>query len=348
MDLILFLLSFAIILVGCELFTNGVEWAGKRLKLTKSAVGSILAAIGTALPETILPLIAILLLGGGAGQDIGTGSILGSPFTLSTIALFLCGMTALVLAKDKATGVVHVNGSMVRNNLRFFMLAYGLAAIAAFIPEEYRLIKLVFALALLLIYIVYMVRTLSADGESTEEDETRCLYFDTFIRKLSGKTVDPGIEPPLAIIAVQVFVSLAVIVLGANIFVNQVNEAATIIGISPLILSLMISPLATELPEMFNSIIWVRGGKDVLAVGNILGAMVYQSCILAFIGIVLTPWHFSLGDPTQLLQIISIAIALFSAAVLYFNSSKDTLKIWTLLLCGIFYIAFLALVLLRI
>ncbi len=348
MDVILFLLSFIIILIGCELFTNGVEWAGKKLKLTKSAVGSILAAIGTALPETILPLIAILLLAGDAGTDIGTGSILGSPFTLSTITLFLCGFTALVLAKDKATGVVHVNGHIVRNNLRFFLLAYGLAAIAAFIPEEYRAVKLIIAIGLLFVYILYMVRTLQADGETSEDDETKCLYFDALIGKLTGKKVDASTEPPLALIAVQVLISLAIIVLGANIFVNQVNEAATLLGISPLILSLLISPLATELPEMFNSILWVREGKDIFAVGNILGAMVYQSCILAFIGIVLTPWHFSLGDPTQLLQVISIAIALFSAAVLYLNSNKDTLKIWTLLLCGVFYVAFLALVLLRI
>ncbi|BAI61700.1 sodium/calcium exchanger protein [Methanocella paludicola SANAE] len=348
MDVIIFLLSFIIILIGCELFTNGVEWAGKKLKLTKSAVGSILAAIGTALPETILPLIAILLLAGDAGTDIGTGSILGSPFTLSTIALFLCGLTALLLAKDKATGVVHVNGKMVRNNLRFFILAYGIAAIAAFIPEEYRTVKLIIAIGLLLIYIAYMVRTLKADGETSEEDETKCLYFDSYVGKLTGNKVDASAEPSLITIVAQVFISLAIIVLGANIFVNQVNEAATLLGISPLILSLLISPLATELPEMFNSILWVREGKDIFAVGNILGAMVYQSCILAFIGIVLTPWHFSPGDPTQLLQIISIAIALFSAAVLYFNSSKDTLKIWTLLLCGVFYIVLITLVLLRI
>jgi cation:H+ antiporter len=348
MDLVLFALSFIIILAGCEFFTNGVEWAGKRLNLTKSAVGSVLAAIGTALPETILPLIAILFLTGEAGQDIGTGSILGSPFTLSTIALFLCGAAALLLAKDKSTGVVHVNGKMVRNNLRFFMLAYGLAAVAAFIPEEYRAVKLILALVLLVIYIVYMVRTLMADGESSEDGETKCLYFDTFIRKLMGKKPDVNEEPAMLLIAAQVLVSLAIIVLGATIFVNQVNEAAAILGISPLILSLLISPLATELPEMFNSIIWVREGKDVFAVGNILGAMVYQSCILGFIGIVLTPWHFDPGNPIQLLQIISIAIALFSAAVLYINSNKNVLKIWTLLLCGGFYIVFIALVLLRI
>jgi hypothetical protein len=68
MDLVLFVLSFFIILAGCEFFTNGVEWAGKRFKLTESAVGSLLAAVGTAMAETILPLVAILLLGGSAGR----------------------------------------------------------------------------------------------------------------------------------------------------------------------------------------------------------------------------------------------------------------------------------------
>jgi cation:H+ antiporter len=338
MDLILFFVSFIVILAGCELFTNGIEWAGKKLKITESAIGSVLAAIGTAMPETILPLIAILILGGTAGQDIGTGSILGSPFTLSTIALFLCGLTALILAKDKASGVVHADGKMVRKNLRFFILAYGLAAIAAFIPVEHTFIKLLIGLALLIIYVVYLVQTLMADGETTEDGECKALYFG---RLTPGKT-------PMALILVQVIFSLALIVLGATIFVNQVNEAAIILGISPLILSLLISPLATELPEMFNSLIWVREGKDVFAVGNILGAMVYQSCMLAFIGIVLTPWHFDPADPTQLLQIISIAFALLSSVVLYVNSNKNVIKTWTLLLCGGFYILFVAFILFRI
>src|SRR5512138_197478 len=126
MDLVLFALSFLVILAACEFFTNGVEWAGKRFKLSDSAVGSLLAAIGTAMPETILPLVAILLLGGSAGQDIGTGSILGSPFTLSTLALFLCGLAAVTIASDRKTHVIHVDNRMARRMLRFFLLAYSL------------------------------------------------------------------------------------------------------------------------------------------------------------------------------------------------------------------------------
>ncbi|MBI4389541.1 MAG: sodium:calcium antiporter, partial [Nitrospinae bacterium] len=52
---ILLIASFVLILLAAELFTNGVEWLGDKLNLTQGAVGSILAAIGTALPETIIP-----------------------------------------------------------------------------------------------------------------------------------------------------------------------------------------------------------------------------------------------------------------------------------------------------
>ena len=52
-DIILFIASFALILLGCQFFTNAVEWLGKRLELAEGAVGSVLAAVGTALPETL-------------------------------------------------------------------------------------------------------------------------------------------------------------------------------------------------------------------------------------------------------------------------------------------------------
>ncbi|HUY28441.1 MAG TPA: hypothetical protein VMV27_13590, partial [Candidatus Binataceae bacterium] len=57
---IILALSFAIILTGSELFTNGVEWMGKRLDIAEAAVGSLLAAVGTALPETFIPAVALL------------------------------------------------------------------------------------------------------------------------------------------------------------------------------------------------------------------------------------------------------------------------------------------------
>ncbi|MDH3515129.1 MAG: sodium:calcium antiporter, partial [Gammaproteobacteria bacterium] len=55
-------------------------------------------------------------------------------------------------------------------------------------------------------------------------------------------------------------------------------------------LSLLIVPVATELPEKVNSILWIRRRKDTLAFGNITGAMVFQGSLLPALGILLTPW----------------------------------------------------------
>src|SRR5919198_2068777 len=95
--------SLLVILGGAELFTNGVEWIGEGLGLSEGVVGSILAAIGTALPETVLPLIAVLL-GRSAGKEIGVGAILGAPLMLTTLAMFVLGASVLFFSRLRTRG----------------------------------------------------------------------------------------------------------------------------------------------------------------------------------------------------------------------------------------------------
>ena len=90
--------SLVVILAGSELFTNGIEWIGEGFGLSEGAVGSVLAAVGTALPETLLPLVAILS-GRVTGEDIGIGAILGAPFMLTTLAMVVIAVTVLVTAR---------------------------------------------------------------------------------------------------------------------------------------------------------------------------------------------------------------------------------------------------------
>jgi len=76
---LLLLASFAVILAGALIFTNAVEWAGNRLALGQGAVGSLLAAVGTAMPETLIPIVAVI--GGAEGSgDVAIGAIIGAPF----------------------------------------------------------------------------------------------------------------------------------------------------------------------------------------------------------------------------------------------------------------------------
>src|SRR6266540_5910740 len=99
-DWVELVVALIVILLSAELFTNGVEWVGETMGLSQGAVGSVLAAVGTALPETLLPLVAILV-GREAGKEIGIGAILGAPFMLSTLAMFVVGTAVLILARGK-------------------------------------------------------------------------------------------------------------------------------------------------------------------------------------------------------------------------------------------------------
>src|SRR5512136_1058200 len=96
LDIMTLVLPLFIILIGCELFTNGIEWLGVKLGLAESATGSILAAVGTALPETVVPIMAILFATGGGGSEIAEGAILGAPFMLATLAMLVGGITIFI------------------------------------------------------------------------------------------------------------------------------------------------------------------------------------------------------------------------------------------------------------
>ena len=103
MDFVFLLASFAVILAGALLFTNAIEWAGHRLSLGEGAVGSLLAAVGTAMPETLIPIVAII--GGWEGsEDVAIGAIIGAPFLLATLAMALVGVSALVYRGRREQG----------------------------------------------------------------------------------------------------------------------------------------------------------------------------------------------------------------------------------------------------
>ncbi len=306
------------ILAGAKIFTNGIEWMGKKLNLSEGAVGSVLAAVGTALPETMVPLIAILFAPAGTATEVGIGAILGAPFMLSTLAFGVVGVSKMVFCRGNSC--IDVKRSIVMRDLKYFICFYSLAAAAAFIP--YMMIKIPIALVLVTGYGYYVFKTLG-DGDTLSELDIPPLY----LWKKSE-------EPPLSIIIVQVIISLGLIAGGANYFVDALGNLATTVMMPALILSIIITPIATELPEKFNSIIWVKGGKDTLAMGNITGAMVFQGSIIPTIGILLTPWSIST------LAAISAALALLSSIIIYLITSKKELKarhmIYPVAIYGIF------------
>ena len=342
MDLIVLAIAFVVILAGAELFTNGIEWFGRKLNLAQGAVGSVLAAVGTALPETMIPLIAIGFGGGGeATDDVGIGAILGAPFMLSTLAMFVTGVGVVFWRKRRLTGTRMVVDTVVLvHDIRYFVIAYALAIATAFLPPEMGFLRIVVAVILIGIYAWYVKGHFDAEAEE-HEDELAPLRFHKVDR--GAHRSDP-VVPRLRVVSLQVLFALGCIIGGAYLFVGAVERVAAAIGISELLLALVIAPIATELPEKFNSLIWVRQGKDTLAMGNITGAMVFQSAIPTVVALVLagSSWHV---NEDSLVAFLSAAIAFLAVAAVFLPMwRRARLDGGALLVGGVLYLVYLGIV----
>jgi cation:H+ antiporter len=296
---VLLLASFAVILAGAFVFTNAVEWAGQRLSMGQGAVGSLLAAVGTAMPETLIPIVAVIGAEPGS-EEVAIGAIVGAPFLLATIAMMLVGISALGYRRRRSQGrELAAHAPTLERDLGFFLCFFALALLLGLgIPHE---VRIALAVAFVGAYALYVRRTLRSGGEVQAAESIRPLIL--------ARNVDE--EPTPRLIAIQFVIGLGAMVGGAHLFVEQIIELADSIGVEPLALSLVLAPLATELPEKANSFFWVREGKDSLALGNITGAMVFQSTMPVAFGLAFTAWEF------DSFAVLSAALGLAGGVVAY-------------------------------
>ena len=340
MDILVLAGAFVVILIGAELFTNGIEWFGRKLEVAEGAVGSVLAAVGTALPETMIPIIAILFAGGGS-TEVGIGAILGAPFMLSTLAMFVTGVAVLMAARSRPAGdVMPVDTRVLAHDMTYFGAAYAVAVGAAFLPLDPAWPKWIVAIGLLATYAWYVKGHFEADP-TVDAADLAPLRFHRLDRR--ARLLDPAV-PRLRVVNLQVLAALGLIIAGAYFFVGAVEHLSVTLGVDEALLALVIAPIATELPEKFNSIIWVRQGKDTLAMGNITGAMVFQSTIPTVVALLFasSSWHIGQGTYTAF---ASAAIAFAASAVIFIPMARSgRLHGRNLLVGGVFYAVYLILV----
>jgi cation:H+ antiporter len=336
---VLLVLSLLVILLAAELFTNGVEWVGEGFGLSEGVVGSVLAAVGTALPETLLPLVAILS-GHEAGEEIGIGAILGAPFMLTTLAMVVIAVTVLITARGGARSLdLDIDRRTIQQDLGYFLVMYALAMLAGLL--HVKAVHVCLAIVLVVGYAFYVLRHFQAqepdDGSDPGAEEIQPLRLWEWFRVIRRSV--PAWSPDRSDVApfVQTAVGLALMVGGAKLFVSAVGDLGEAAGLSPLAFSLLVAPLATELPEKFNSVIWIRRGKDTLAMGNMTGAMVFQSSFPVTIGLLLTPWDLAHE------ALVAASVALVAGSVLYATLRfRGRLSAPLLLAQGVFYLGYVA------
>ncbi|HEX2808369.1 MAG TPA: hypothetical protein VHN80_19570, partial [Kineosporiaceae bacterium] len=379
---ILLLLGCAVaIYLACEWFVNAVEWLGVRLQLGTLAVGTVLAAIGTALPESVVTLVAVTLGHGAQSKELGVGAAMGGPLALATIAYGVTGWMMLSRRRARTAARAAARSAArtaARTNPRTTPLLVPAgggeappdqaAAIAAS-PTEASLdmsplyetgghpmsgvnrrrlasdqtwflcifvvkvglglvafaLKPWLGLAFFAAYGAYFVREMRADGLAHTAAGLEPLKLQPHRPAPAGWAV-----------GVQTLVTLVIIFAASQLFVAQLEWAGPVLGLPATVTALLLSPIATELPEVMNAVIWVRQGKTQLALANISGAMMIQATVPSGIGLLFTPWRF---DGALLLSGL-----ITMAAIVYLLTLMRTHRFTPgrLALAGAFYAVFAA------
>lgn len=324
--------TLLLILVAAEIFTNALEHLGERIGISEGVTGSLFAAVGTAMPESIVPLVAVLAGGTNAhmNAEIGVGAILGAPLMLSTLSLAIMGLS--VARRRGWMGHLRPERGGLRRDLLFFLIAYALAIAALFVPPALTAVRAGFVVALVLTYFVYVMLTLRVSAALVDDGHGTEAGGELFLARI-------GLPTNMAVILLQILIGLALLIGGAKGFVHSVEAVSGLVGLSPMLLALLIVPIATELPEKVNSVLWIRRGKDTLAFGNITGAMVFQGSLLPALGIVITPWQ-----PTPDV-LIGIGVTYVAGLWLFVLARRGDLRLWHLAVNGVIYVGYVSVML---
>jgi cation:H+ antiporter len=298
---------------------NGVEWVGRKAGVGQTAVGTILAALGTALPESVVTLVAVAFSKHADAKEIGVGAALGGPLVLGTISYAAVGAGLWLSNKRAGHRQLVIDSKRLTRDQGWFLgifvfkVALGLVAFS---------VKRWLGFAFLSAYAAYVWMEMRTKEHEGDEELERL--------KLRPHAADPV----LAWAVVQSLLALIVIFAASQVFVHQLERIGPWLGLPPTVVALLLSPIATELPETMNAIIWVRQGKERLALANISGAMMIQATVPSAFGLFFTPWLF---DDALLL---AAAVTIASVLGLFLLLRRNVLRPPTLAAFATLYVVF--------
>lgn len=342
------LVSLLLVIGGGELFTTSSEWVGERFGLDRSTTGAVFAALATTLPETLILVLAILQ---GKGASVGVGTILGGPVTLTTLAVFLLGATAVLYStRGSRDPSITVDGRQTKRDLRVFLAGFSIAFATVFLRGDLVTITVSALLVTLYLWYLYRVSRRSGSGGGTEPEP---LEFGTLLARYGGSI--PGVrgdrshgeEPASLLVGVQTVAAIGMLLVGSHLLVRAIEWASeTVVPVPTVIVALLVAPIVSNLPENVDGVIWMGRNKDSLAVEQLTGTLAFQGTVSVAIGVLFTPWEISPAWGTvDFLIATSVAVALVSGSIFYVRVSQradGVLRPRLFLGIGLFYVAFLA------
>jgi len=306
---------------ACEYFVNGVEWVGRKAGVSQNSVGTVLAAFGTALPESVVTFVAVALGHDAAAKNIGVGAALGGPLVLATIAYPLVGVMLMLTGGASQTQPIDLDWRRLSRDQGWFLMIFLCKIALGFVTFAF---KPWLGWLFLLAYAAYTWTEMRHVSDASEGEPEPLMFQPS------------SVSPNIVIATTQTLLALIIIFGASHVFVNQLAVVGPWLGIPSAVVALLLSPVATELPETMNAIIWIRQGKHRLALANISGSMMIQATIPTAMGLLFTPWRFDAA--------LALAAGMTAATVigLYMLLRRNALTARRLALFALFYPLFAA------
>jgi cation:H+ antiporter len=253
-EILLFLvLGLIALFIGAEGLIRGSSTLALRVGITPLVVGLTVVAFGTSTPELVVSLKAALI----GNSSISLGNVVGS--NTANIALIL-GISAIIKPLD-----VHAN--VIRREIPI-MIVLSILLIVLLIDGELSLIDGIIFVAGIITYTIVNISMARKEKNDEVEEEFK-----------------EGLKTKLGVPVSIVFVvgGLAIMILGANLFVTSAVSIAKAIGVSDAIIGLTIVAIGTSLPELITSIVASYKNESDIAIGNVVGSNIFN--ILGILGI---------------------------------------------------------------
>ena len=247
MDFIILIIGLAMLIGGAESVVRGSVSLGKKLKISLFAIGVVLVAAGTSLPELANCVRAVIT----NHPDIAIGDIIGS--NIANIILIM-GVTTVLCP------IVNITRNQINQAAFNIVIALGLIMMSLFMVQFNPVFGVV-TLILLTLIMVYQVKIGSLNFSDVEEQGEYSMF-------ISG---------------ILIVIGILLLVYGSKFFVNGADNIATVYGIPESVIGVSLVAFGTSLPELAVGILSAIRKKVDFALGNVLGSNIYN--VLGVLGV---------------------------------------------------------------
>ena len=277
--------GIVMLIVSSLILTLTIEEIGKRGKFTERFTGTVISPVFTAMPELVIIIIALVLVGKEPGSEVAAGTIIGEPFMVSAIGFPIVASTLLYSSRKKKIESID---PILSKSLIYLGLVFPIMLIPWFFG--FAIIRITVAVVLVILYVVFL---LFVRGKETFEEEA------TSIRIRSG-----------TMLSVIIAAGVVFLIAGSMILVQGIDSLSLQTGLNRELITILLVPIGTIVPETLNAIIWASRSKTSLAIGAMAGEEMYFATFFPALGILASQWVITTSGIVAILLTSSFSIAL--------------------------------------